>query len=230
LTEVDELAITEIANHYGLTFERKEIAQQNWNAIWEASFDPIIIDDYCYIRAAFHAPAPTHFTHEIIITPKMSFGTGHHATTQLVINLMRTLDFANKSVFDFGTGTGILAILASKLGAHMVVANDVDDWCIENTNENCVQNNITNITATLDSIDALLPSLPFDIILANINRHILLAHMQHMYAMLKNNGNLILSGILKEDIDIIERAANAIGFHKIALLEKNNWVAIHFAK
>ncbi len=227
---VDKTAIQAIANKYQLRFESQIIQQQNWNAIWESSFEPITIDDFCYIRAAFHAPPPSSFEHDIIITPKMSFGTGHHATTQLVMCRMRTLDFQNKSVFDFGTGTGILAILAALLGASNVFANDVDDWCIENTIENCAQNNITNVEASLKSISDI-PNLPtYDIILANINRHILLAYMPLMFTLLKEGGQLILSGILQQDIDIISAAAIEVGFTQIELSTLNNWVAIQYAK
>lgn len=223
-------AVSSIAAKYEATFKHYDVEQQNWNAIWESSFEPIIIDEFCHIRAGFHAASDTVFDHEIIITPKMSFGTGHHATTQSVIRLMKNIDFKSKNVFDFGTGTGILAILASKLGAKHVIANDVDDWCTENTIENCLQNKVANVSATLDSIETIAAAQQFDVVLANINRHILLSHVQHMYAMLANNGQLILSGILLDDVAIIDAAALSVGFTKVKELEQNNWVAIHYAK
>lgn len=222
--------IKAIAEQYQLDYNVSEVAQQNWNAVWESSFEPIVIDDFCYIRADFHEKPTTTFEHEIIITPKMSFGTGHHATTQQVMRMMRNIDFSGKSVFDFGTGTGILAILAAQLGAATVFANDVDEWCVENTIENCERNDIGNVTVTLDSIEVLPKQATYDVILANINRHILLAYMHDMYTLTNNGGTLILSGILIEDIEMVNQAAVSAGFTQTNISDLNNWVAIQYAK
>lgn len=228
--DFDENTIKAIADQYQLTYTVTPVAQQNWNALWESSFEPIVIDDFCYIRADFHEKPTTTFEHEIIITPKMSFGTGHHATTQQVMRLMRNIDFSGKSVFDFGTGTGILAILAAQLGATTVFANDVDEWCVENTIENCERNDISNVTVTLDSIEVLPKQATYDVILANINRHILLAYMHDMYKLTNDGGTLILSGILTEDIAMVDQAAVAAGFVQTNISDLNNWVAIQYSK
>lgn len=228
--DFDENTIKAIADQYQLTYTVTPVAQQNWNAVWESRFEPIVIDDFCYIRADFHEKPTTTFEHEIIITPKMSFGTGHHATTQQVMRMMRNIDFSGKSVFDFGTGTGILAILAAQLGAATVFANDVDEWCVENTIENCERNDISNVTVTLDSIEVLPKQATYDVILANINRHILLAYMHDMYTLTNAGGTLILSGILTEDIEMVDKAAVAAGFTQTNISDLNNWVAIQYSK
>jgi len=228
--DFDENTIKAIADQYQLTYTVTPVAQQNWNAVWESSFEPIVIDDFCYIRADFHEKPTTSFQHEIIITPKMSFGTGHHATTQQVMRMMRNIDFTGKSVFDFGTGTGILAILAAQLGATTVFANDVDEWCVENTIENCERNAISNVTVTLDSIEVLPMQATYDVILANINRHILLAYMHDMYTLTNDGGTLILSGILTEDIAMVNQAAVTAGFTQTNISNLNNWVAIQYIK
>nr|WP_262919339.1 50S ribosomal protein L11 methyltransferase [Niabella hibiscisoli] len=134
----DEIA--QLASTYQLEFEKEEIAPQNWNAVWESNFNPVIVDDFVGIRASFHEPLQN-IQHEILITPKMSFGTGHHATTHLMMQQMRKISFPGKSVFDFGTGTGVLAILAHRLGAENIFANDIDEWSILNARENFDQNN-----------------------------------------------------------------------------------------
>ncbi|HEY0751963.1 MAG TPA: 50S ribosomal protein L11 methyltransferase, partial [Chitinophagaceae bacterium] len=151
---------------HGFDHTSREIHEQNWNKVWESNFEPVIVDDFCAIRAEFHQPIRG-VQHEIVITPKMSFGTGHHATTHMMIQQMKDLVFQNKNVFDFGTGTGILAILAEKLGARDVIAIDVDDWSIENAQENLYRNNCSHVQLSLNSS---VPERQFDIILANINR------------------------------------------------------------
>lgn len=202
------------------------IREENWNAIWESSFEPVIIDNYVAIRADFHKVVKN-VEYEIIITPKMSFGTGHHATTFLVVNEMRHWDWRNKTVLDFGTGTGILAILAAKSGASSVLAMDNDPWSIENATENIARNKVGNIQLELSG--EIPPHKSFDLIIANINRHILLEHAQTLCSSLNKGGTLLLSGVLKDDLEAIEESYAVLG-KPVRVKEKNNWLLISFMK
>ncbi len=219
--------IDELASAYQLAFETEEIAPQNWNAIWESNFSPVIVDDFVGIRASFHEPLQN-VQHEIVITPKMSFGTGHHATTHLMMQQMRKVSFPGKSVFDFGTGTGVLAILAHRLGAKSLLANDIDEWSILNAQENFEHNDTTGIR--LIQSDSAIMGQHFDIILANINRNVLLDNMKDLSSQLNAGGQLILSGILEDDFDIIKETAEN---NQLPLTEKNarnNWLCLNFEK
>ncbi len=206
----------------GYSFEVNTIPQQNWNAVWESNFEPVAVDEFCGIRADFH-PLFENVQHEIVITPKMSFGTGHHATTYLMIQGMRNINFNGKTVFDFGTGTGILAILAKKLGAASVTAIDVDDWSIANAEENFERNKISGIELYLSSI---VPSKKFDIVLANINKNVLLQNAEALKSCVKKPGLLLLSGLLKSDEEEIVSAFKTLGLNKIETRERNNWISI----
>ncbi|RAJ02522.1 ribosomal protein L11 methyltransferase [Chitinophaga skermanii] len=224
--DFDEAALQEIIAPTGILYEKATIEPTNWNAVWESNFDPVIVDDFCGIRAHFHEPL-TGVEQEIVITPKMSFGTGHHATTSSMIRLMRNLAFEGKQVFDFGTGTGILAILADKLGAAQVDAIDIDEWSIENTIENVSENKANNVKAwQADSLTGIEQA--YDIILANINRHILVQFMPEMKRLLKKGGILLLSGILVEDETIILAAAGEQGLQFENKVVKDNWLAMQF--
>ena len=223
----NEAEITAIAAGQGLWFEKIEIEPQNWNALWESNFSAVQVDDFVSIRASFHEPQPG-VQHEIVITPKMSFGTGHHATTYLMIKQMQQLDFRGKKVFDFGTGTGVLAILAAQLGASQVVANDIDDWSIENAKENFERNDVTTIQ--LKKSDSAQMDELFDIILANINRNVLLENMRILSEQLPDGGILVLSGILEEDISAIVECSSANGLKLREKSAKNNWVCLFFKK
>ncbi len=203
-------------------FEITTVAEQNWNKVWESNFEPVIIGQFCTIRADFHTPAQN-VVHEIIITPKMSFGTGHHATTYMMVERMKDLDFTGKEVFDFGTGTGILAILAEKMGASRVVAVDIDDWSIENAGDNISRNDCSNI---LLQQSGKITGGKYDIILANINRNILLDHVDALTASLKSGGLLLLSGLLVEDEAEISKAYMPKGLKLEARSERNNWIAL----
>jgi len=222
----DELK--EITGTYAVTYETEIIPSQNWNALWESNFEPVVVDGFCTIRAHFHEMEVT-TPYDIVLTPKMSFGTGHHATTQLMMMMMRGLELSGKSVLDFGTGTGVLAILAEMLGAKDVLAIDNDEWSVENAIENIDRNHCTRIKVQLGSLDALLPG-ENDVILANINRHILLEYMQQLYQILINNGFILMSGLLKEDQEIIANAAISFGFHLVRVNEQLNWIALLFEK
>lgn len=219
--------ITELASTYQLPYETEEIAPQNWNAVWESNFSPVIVDDFVGIRASFHEPLQQ-VQHEIVITPKMSFGTGHHATTYLMMQQMRKISFYEKSVFDFGTGTGVLAILAHRLGAKSIYANDIDEWSILNAQENFDRNKAAGIH--LVQTDSAIMGKSFDIILANINRNVLLENMEDLSLQLNPGGQLLLSGILEEDLAVIKEAAES---HQLSHIEKNgshNWLCLNFMK
>jgi ribosomal protein L11 methyltransferase len=201
------------------------LEEQNWNEVWEKNFEPVVVDDFCAIRADFHKPF-SNVSYEIVITPKMSFGTGHHATTHMMIQQMKDMDFAGKTVFDFGTGTGILAILAEKLGSKEIRAIDIDEWSIENAKENCMRNSCSKIIVELTPH---LPSQQFDIILANINRNVILEYLVQMKSLLNPlNGTLLLSGLLVTDQDIIVEACEKQGLKLLKPLERNNWISLLF--
>ena len=196
-----------IFNQHHLTYSKSVIKEQNWNAIWEFNFDPVRVGDFVGIRAHFHPDFEPAVEYDIKITPKMSFGTGHHPTTFSVMQLMQRLDFKGKTVYDFGTGTGILAILAEKLGAKKVHAVDNDDWCIENALEN-IQNNASKVI-TIEKVASALQKDQYDIVLANVNRHIIEANMEELTLTSKPGGILVLSGLLIEDqLDMIELAGS----------------------
>lgn len=207
------------------SFDIATVEEQNWNAVWETAFEPVVIDDFCAIRADFHEPIAS-VEHEIVITPKMSFGTGHHATTYLMIRQMRQIHFKEKTVSDFGTGTGILAILAEKLGAAAIDAIDVDDWSFENATENAEQNGCNKINIALST---LLPEQKtFDVVLANINRNVIMQYLPQLKRVVKEKGILLLSGLLLDDRNDIVAACLAQKFTLITEEERNNWIALRF--
>jgi len=224
--DFNEALLAGIAGVNGLSFETETIGEQNWNEVWESGFQPVVLEGFCTIRAHFHEhTGQTPF--DIVITPKMSFGTGHHATTVLMMQLMRTLDFNSKVVFDFGTGTGILAILAEMLGAAEILAVDIDEWPVANTRENAARNECSRITVLQGSLEDI-PGQAADIILANINRHILLRYMPDFRNRLLPGGQVLLSGLLAEDREIIQQAAldNGLIFRQIR--DQDNWIAMLF--
>ena len=206
----------------------KTIPKQNWNAVWEENFQPVIINDFCTVRADFHDLEVT-TPYEIIITPKMSFGTGHHATTQLMMLMMKDMDLGGKKVLDFGTGTGVLAILAEKLGAGSVLAIDNDEWSVENAGENIKKNNCRRITIELNTAD-LFPAGTWDVIAANINRHILLHYMHQLSRNTVHGGIVLMSGLLLADREVIGEAAKAEGLEVIGFQELNGWISLAFRK
>jgi ribosomal protein L11 methyltransferase len=208
------------------SFTTKTIEEKNWNEVWESNFQPVIVDNFCAIRAEFHEPIKD-AEHEIIITPKMSFGTGHHATTYMMIERMSEIDFKNKIVFDFGTGTGILSILAEKLGAQKIIAVDVDEWSITNAKENVERNNCSKIAVNLSS---QIPDDKFDVILANINRNVILNYLPQLNNVLKENCYLLLSGLLTSDEKDIIKACNNEKIQFLKRSERNNWISLFFIK
>lgn len=201
----NEAAVKEIAAKNNVSFVQSIIEETNWNAVWESNFQPVLVDDFLAIRADFHEPIKE-AAHEIVITPKMSFGTGHHATTYMMVQQMRTFDFAGKTVFDFGTGTGVLAILAEKLGAAKVFAVDNDEWSITNAEENIQRNNCKRII--LKRAENAKTGEQYDIILANINKNVILDNFSSLVRQLTPKGTLLLSGLLEQDeADILAEAS-----------------------
>jgi ribosomal protein L11 methyltransferase len=200
-TSLDE-TLTRLLHKFPFSYTQKEIPPQNWNAVWESNFSDIVVEEKLRVRAVFHEPDPSYPT-EIIIQPKMSFGTGHHATTWLVMNEMLALTFENKSVFDFGTGTGILAILAAKLGAADTWAVDNDPQCIENCRENFELNRTSGIHLALGDITALPEDKNFDIIIGNITRNVILQFLPQIRSHLKPDGLFLASGFYEDDLEII---------------------------
>lgn len=204
-------------------YQESSIEKQNWNEVWESNFEPVQVEDFVGIRASFH-PSFKGVEQEIVITPKMSFGTGHHATTYLVMQAMRDISWEGKTVFDFGTGTGILAILAEKLGAQKILAIDNDDWCIENATENVAINQCSKIeVAKGDSAEI---GSRFDIILANINKHIILANISYLGHSLQKGGLILLSGLLEEDASDILNACLSVGWKHQFTNKRNGWIVI----
>lgn len=224
--QFSETVLTNLLQKHELAFTQNIIEQQNWNELWEKNFEPVWVDDFVGIRAAFHQPI-NNVQHEIVITPKMSFGTGHHATTFMVMQLMQEIDFNKKTVFDFGTGTGILAILAEKLGATNILAVDYDDWCIENARENIEQNNCSNIL--IAKADTAQTITPFDIVIANINKNIIQDNFTLISKACKPLGQIILSGLLVADEADILLWASATNWQHHKTVNKGAWIAIHFS-
>lgn len=209
-------------------WETKIIPQQNWNAVWEADFQPVEVEEYLSILAPFHEKAG-HKGMIVEILPKMSFGTGHHQTTWMMSKALFELKEIPAQVLDMGTGTGVLAIVAEKLGAVHVVAVDIEDWSVENTIENAARNECTKIEAICGDVD-VLEGRSFGLILANINKNVLKAHMQSYAKMLETNGILLLSGFFDTDVDELVTFASQFGLSKIRILNKDNWAAIELKK
>jgi len=206
-------------------FTISTVEEQNWNAVWESNFQPVQVNDFCAVRAEFHAPMPG-VKHEIVITPKMSFGTGHHATTYMMVEQMEAISFGDKTVFDFGTGTGILAILAEKLGAKSITAIDVDNWSVENAEENAQKNGCTRISLSLSTT---IPNDTFDVILANINRNVLLKYMPYLKKALAGRDSLLLlSGLLVSDEEAITASCQEQGLELARKEERSGWISLLF--
>ena len=223
--DFDEILLGNITEALQIYFSKTIIEETNWNQVWESNFEPVIVDDYVAIRADFHKPI-TNTQFEIVITPKMSFGTGHHATTYMTIELMKEIDFNGRSALDFGTGTGILAILAERSGAKTIVAIDNDDWSIANAEENIKKNNCNKIILR-KAADATT-EMKFDIILANINKNVILENLVLLTEQLNKGGQILLSGLLEDDKDEILSIATELNLKLKKELIRNNWIALQF--
>jgi len=220
----DEPALQALLAPYGVNYQKNIIAAQNWNAVWESNFSPVVVDDFVAVRAEFHEPIKG-VEHEIVITPKMSFGTGHHATTRMMMQQMRGLDMHGKTVFDFGTGTGILAILAEKLGASSVIAIDYDEWCIINATENTLRNSCSVIQLSQADTPPETGE-KFDIILANINKNIILQFLPALANMLNKGAYMLLSGLLAEDEQDILSACTDSSLNHLSTVALDKWICI----
>lgn len=223
-TILDDIQILK-SEEFTITYTKNFIEQVNWNEEWEKNFNPIIVDDVCSVRAPFHEKPKTQY--DIVIEPKMSFGTGHHETTHMMIQHILKNDMVGKTVLDMGCGTAVLAILAEMKGAKKLDAIDIDNWCYLNSIENAERNNRSHITV-LEGDVSLLEGKNYDVIIANINRNILLNDIHQYVKCLNENGVLFLSGFYKDDIPAIE---DECGKHQLKLtetLERNHWVALKF--
>ncbi len=215
------------SDEFAINFSVKEIEQTNWNSEWEKNFEPIQVDDLVSIRAPFHENP--NLEYDIVIEPKMSFGTGHHETTHMMIQHLVGLDLENKSTLDMGCGTGILAIFAEMKGAKPIDGIDIDNWCYLNSVENAERNNCKHISF-YEGDASLLANQKYDVIIANINRNILLNDMATYTKCLKENGILLLSGFYKEDIGTIDSEVSKHGLALQNTLERNNWVSLKYLK
>jgi len=214
---------------YQLDYKVEDIEEQNWNVLWESNFNPIVVNDRVYVRATFHEHQPN-YDYEVVIDPKMSFGTGHHQTTSMMLSYILENDFEGKRVLDMGCGTGILAILASKRGADAVVAIDFDSICVDSVVENKELNKVDNIEARLGSKE-VIGSQSFDVILANINRNILLDQLETYSEVLVSGGALYLSGFYYEqDLDIIKQECERLNIIYSENKVLDNWCAAKFVK
>jgi ribosomal protein L11 methyltransferase len=216
-----------VLREFALSYIRIRVEKKNWNEEWEKSFEPVRLGDFCAVRAHFHAPIPG-VAHELIVTPKMSFGTGHHATTYLMLQAMQNLDFRGACVLDFGTGTGVLAILAERLGAGEVLAIDQDSWSIDNARENIDANQCIRIS--LLQCDTPPSAGLFDIILANINKHVIVQYLPVLGQQLTTGGVILLSGLLKEDFEEIEYEAVKNNLSITERETKDSWICLKAEK
>ena len=213
------------SDEFSISYKKELIEQTNWNKEWEKNFNPIQVDDLVSIRAPFHENP--NLEYDIVIEPKMSFGTGHHETTHMMIQHLLDLDLNNKKVLDMGCGTGILAIFAEMKGAQPIDAIDIDSWCYENSVENCERNHCTHISV-YEGDASLLKNKKYDLVIANINRNILLNDIQIYSSCLNDKGVLLLSGFYKEDIPIIDAETSKYNLRLDKNIVRNNWVALKY--
>lgn len=223
--EQDLLALSE---HLNFSYRSVELEDKNWNEEWESGFEPVEVGRFCRIRALFHEPSSA-FEHEIVIQPKMAFGTGHHATTYMMIERMQDINFNAMPVWDYGSGTGILSILASKLGASRIVANEIETIAVENALENAQLNATPNIQF-LEGDLTVLPDQKYDVILANINRTVLINSMEDMKQRLSDGGLLIMSGILEADKELVSEAIVKSGLRINMINQREDWLMIEAEK
>jgi ribosomal protein L11 methyltransferase len=213
---------------FEFSIETKIIPHENWNAIWEADFHPVVVEPYCTILAPFHDQT------EIVgipiqIQPQMSFGTGHHQTTFMMTKALFELEHMPAKVLDMGTGTGVLAIIAEKLGAERIIAVDIEDWSVENTIENAQRNGCSKIDAVCGDID-VVPSIGYGLILANINKNVLKSHMASYCNLLEPNGVILLSGFFESDAQELLKVCNDLGLIEIGRLTKEEWCCLKLKK
>ncbi len=225
----DEAELQEVLDRYRaraeISYSTQTVDEQNWNAVWESNFEPIAVEDQCLVRASFHA-ADANYPYQIVINPKMSFGTGHHATTYLMLREQLETDHQGKRVMDAGCGTGILSIMAHQRGAATVLAFDTDSWAVENSRENFDLNEASAIQLFQGTVADVAPDKSFDIILANINRNVLLGEMAQYVQRLAPNGTLLLSGFYEEDLPLLREAIIAQGLTETRTDCRDQWVVL----
>lgn len=219
-----EAQLGELAQQWGFSYENDRLPSKNWNEEWESAFQPVSVGDFCMLRADFH-PADSKVKYDLVINPKMAFGTGHHETTFMMIKMMKDLHISDKKVLDYGCGTGVLAILASKMGAHEIDAVDIEQPAYENTIENAQINNVFNIHAIHGDLNAVLDN-GYDLILANINRNVILHSLEPLRKKMHRNAVLVISGILKQDEELIQKAIRENRFTLVSRLEKGEWLCM----
>ena len=229
----DTVALEELGVKYQdlfkMNYNSTTLEKQNWNETWEKNYDPVMVNDQCIIRTTFHQ-VDKKFPYEIIINPKMSFGTGHHATTTLMIEQQLNMDFQQKQVLDMGCGTGILAIMAEKLEATHIDAVDIDDWSVENSIENVGLNNCQKIALQKGTVDTAKLKEKYDIILANINRNVLVHDMPYYSQHLIDEGFLVVSGFYDVDAELMESTARKYNLNIVSYKTKDSWYSILFKK
>lgn len=213
-----------------LDYYFEDIESQNWNSVWESNFEEVEVKDKVLIRAPFHQPRSNYNGLEVIIQPKMSFGTGHHATTQLMVEMLLASDIEGKRILDMGSGTGVLAIVAAKLGAESVLAVEIDDMAEESVRENIELNGVADRVVSVCGDVSAIEGKEFDIVLANINRNVLLADMEAYAATLSKGGELVMSGFLEEDIPLLLKKAKSLKMKKISEFSHDEWRAIRVKK
>ncbi|WP_417588638.1 50S ribosomal protein L11 methyltransferase [Owenweeksia hongkongensis] len=225
--EIESLFIFH-SDEYEVSYATDKLENKNWNEEWETNYQPIFIDDKIHIRAPFHEAHPE-YPIELLITPKMSFGTGHHQTTRLVSRLMLDMDLEGKKILDMGTGTGVLAVLAEKRGAGEIDAIDNFEWAAENTEENAEANNCKNITAIHGDAE-MLPGRKYDIVLANINRNVLMEDMKTYIDTLPTGGYLVISGFFENDFEMLTAKATECGTALVNKIKEDRWMACQYQK
>jgi ribosomal protein L11 methyltransferase len=225
-TMLDDIQILN-SDEFEISYKEEVIEQTNWNSEWEKNFNPIQVDNLVSIRAPFHENP--NLKYDIVIEPKMSFGTGHHETTHMMVQQLLELDLTNKKVLDMGCGTGILAIFAEMKGAKPIDAIDIDNWCYLNSIENVERNNCSSI-CVFEGDASLLINKKYDVIIANINRNILLNDMQSYMNCLNDDGTILFSGFYHEDIPIIDAEVSKYGLKIDIIFERNNWVSLKYKK
>ncbi len=231
--QFSEAGVQEIIRKYDevaqISYSVNHVARQNWNEEWEKNYPPVMIEDQCIVRASFHQVEKP-FRYEIIINPKMSFGTGHHETTSLMLSNQLEMDFTGKRVMDVGSGTGILAVMAAKKGAAWVDAFDTEEWAVENAIENSQLNGVTNIRIQQGTIQEVQLGGPYGIVLANINRNVLLQEIPLYVSYLVPDGYLLISGFYEQDIDELDRVASKHHLQQIRHTTKHQWASVLYRK
>ena len=220
--------VNAICHQFDCKWSELQIPYQNWNTQWESSFKPVKVGNFVGVRADFHPPF-SDVTHELVIHPRMAFGTGHHATTYLVMERMNDLIIKDKTVFDYGCGTGILSVLASMLNAAQIDAVDIEEEATANTLVNMDANNVSGIELFTGDINAV-PKKRYQIILANINRNVILNTLEALYERSCQGGDLLISGILKRDRELVEKEANRCGFNQVLVREREGWLMLHYQR